>query len=73
MGIAERVRRSREEQGLPPTVTDPSALARLAGLVVLDGFNEGKKRTPPRNGSVPDRSLSTTASTSTPVEAIIPR
>lgn len=72
MDTAERVRRSRQAQGFPPTVTEPSALRRLADLVALDGFDEGKKRTPPRNGSVPDRSLSTTASASTPVGAIIP-
>lgn len=67
MDIARLVQRSREEQGLPPTVTDPTALARVAELIALGGFDEGKKRTPPRNGSVPDRSLSTTASASTSV------
>lgn len=33
MTIAERVRRSRAAQGLPPTVTDPAALERVAVLL----------------------------------------
>ena len=37
MYIAERVKRSREAQGLPPTVTEPSALARVAELITLAG------------------------------------
>jgi hypothetical protein len=31
--ITELVRRTREEQGLPPSVTDPAVLDRAAGLL----------------------------------------
>lgn len=33
MTPAERAQQSREAQGLPPTVTDPAALATIAALV----------------------------------------
>lgn len=33
--MAERVRRSRLEQGLPPTVEDPEALAKIRTLAAL--------------------------------------
>lgn len=33
MSPAEYARKSRAEQGLPPVVTDPAVLARLASLV----------------------------------------
>ena len=43
--VCELVRRSREEQGLPPTICDPGTLARVAELITLAGFT-------PKNTSV---------------------
>ncbi len=37
MDIAGVVQRSREEQGLPPTIRDPGTLARIAELIALAG------------------------------------
>lgn len=36
--MAEYVRRSRAEQGLPPTISDPETLERVAALLA-DGFD----------------------------------
>jgi hypothetical protein len=35
--LAEKVRREREEQGLPERVEDPAALRRIAALLVAEG------------------------------------
>jgi len=39
--LAEKVRRERREQGLPPTVEDPSALRRIAALLTNGGGDDG--------------------------------
>jgi hypothetical protein len=38
--MAEYVRRSRAEQGLPPTISDPETLERVAALLA-DGVDYG--------------------------------
>ena len=40
--VRQLVRRSREAQGLPPTVTEPAALARIADLTTRPGPAPGK-------------------------------
>lgn len=44
--IREQIRASRLAQGLPPTITDPSALARVAELVSLAGTGETPVKQP---------------------------
>lgn len=59
MDIAKLVQRSREGQGLPPTVRDPGTLARVAELIALavprrnDTGLKTDADTPRRNGGSP--------------------
>jgi hypothetical protein len=48
---AERARRAREAQGLPPKVDDPAALARIAALIRSTPTPEEA----PRRGDPPHR------------------
>ena len=50
--VREIVARTRAEQGLPPTITDPAAIARLATLVAAVSMHvDGHSATVPRANS----------------------
>ena len=50
--VREIVARTRAEQGLPPTITDPAAIARLATLVAaVSPRVDGHSTTVPRGDS----------------------
>jgi hypothetical protein len=53
--LAERVRRSRERQGLPPKITDPATLAKVATLLDagLDSDDAPAVGTPGRRSDHP--------------------
>jgi hypothetical protein len=42
--VAARVRAERAEQGLPPHITDPATIARIAGLLGADDPHRRERR-----------------------------